>query len=88
MSGGSGVLPFSIECFGEIELRVHLIWIYVHRLFPGIHGLVGMAEARGQQSVIHESVNIARKYLQHFPVVRISIGVAAVFDHGASVLML
>src|SRR5580704_6683243 len=88
MSGGRCWLGFSIEGFSEIKLRVNFVWIYVQRFFPGVDGLIGIAEASCEQSIVHESVRVAREYLQHFLVMLVGIGVAAGFNQCASVGML
>src|ERR1700733_12142192 len=78
MACGSGRFAALIESLRKIEVRIRLVGTYVHRFLPGIHGLLGMAQARGEQTVVGERVGVARKALQHFLIVSVSVGVTAV----------
>jgi len=80
VSCGSGGLGFSIERFGEIKLRIRLIRIHVHGFLPRIHGFVGMAETGGQQSIVHQGVHVARKYLHPEQLILVCVGDRAKID--------
>src|SRR5580704_9441630 len=83
MAGGSRRFAAPIERLRKIKLRIRLIRIYFLRFLPGIYGLFGMSQARGEQAVVRERIRIAWKALQHFLIVRVGVGIAAVRDQGA-----
>src|SRR5271163_4385650 len=69
-----------IESCREIEVSVRLIGVHGYGFFPRIHGLFGMAESRGENSVIHQSIWIAREEVEHLPVALIRVAVPAVLQ--------
>ena len=72
----------------QVKVRACLLRIHFGRLFPGIDGFAGMAEPRSEQTIVDQRLGIARKESEHFLVVRVSVGVASVFNQRTGAGML
>ena len=84
MPGRGRKLSFLIESCREIEVGVQLIRVHCHGLFPGVHGLVGMSEPRGENSVIDQRIRIAREELEYFRVALVRVLIPAVLQQRQS----